>query len=607
MSDEPKTAYVAKIGPSHLSVPFPAHPPRLSVALFWAKPGRTPDRQTKLEKAIQAGSRGKVSFADPIAFDSEVTALLEHVLERLKGGLGEAWISRYGYDVRPPVRKPDDTDESYKERVEEANQSRAAMGFLANQPEEVWARAYTEMFVFAPYAGVAGLATNLETQDDMVVYNEYPKVHSVAAACQHLSSYCALTRGIPPASISPGLDASPMNGSSGFAASSGGTAVEDASKRPIWRPGSGGTWAEHGLQPGDCIAGDDGAPLRDGFAHIASVLRRWPIKGPPDTPYKLQWFDTGVLTAEGDDITQDHDWSPAHGKDTVMLGFGEAPKRIGFGLVAEAKDLKGAAEKAYAALPLGFARLVITTPDGTIRYVSGTLPMWHGEFRFRIGDYLWSLRELPVTGLAAFWIIYGVQGRSLFDQVLKEADGPSRTAQAIFDAAGIGSFTLRELAVATSEPRLLRANIKASEKWVDVTGDKEGADAEYAGDAPAETTHAPVSIAVTKGGQAFRRKMKLKLPSRPTGKGSAGGWDYLQSPRTAAKELRVPDLSKVEKDSEEKRAAKEEEERARLEGEGKPVPEKKAVKEKAPVLDDVEVIEREAKDAGVPYFNLSLK
>lgn len=91
------------------------------------------------------------------------------------------------------------------------------------------------------------------------------------------------------------------------------------------------------------------------------------------------------------------------------------------------------------------------------------------------------------------------------------------------------------------------------------------------------------------------------------GSGVDGPWEWLKSPKHADIELRMPDLSKVERDKEAERAAKEEEERARLEAAGKPVPEKKTPKEPGKALDAAEVIETKAKDTGVPYFDLTVK
>lgn len=74
------------------------------------------------------------------------------------------------------------------------------------------------MFVFAPYMGSGGLVTGggSTVKNDATVFSMYPKAHSVGVACRHLSTYIALTRGIPFSEITPGFDASPMANVSGF-------------------------------------------------------------------------------------------------------------------------------------------------------------------------------------------------------------------------------------------------------------------------------------------------------------------------------------------------------------------------------------------------------
>ncbi|MBK8257712.1 MAG: hypothetical protein IPK82_34215 [Polyangiaceae bacterium] len=604
MEDE-NAVYTADIGPvgnpatTHLSVPFPRHPPRLSVALFWAQPGSKPWTKTALEKKIANKERGLVSLADPTTFDDEVRALLEHILERLKAGLWEAWISKYGYDLRYPVRKKEESDEQYKGRVEEYNLSAVGMAFMRNEPEELWARQVTEMFVFAPYGGT-GLFT-VGVQNDQKVYEKYPSVHSLLVACQHLSTYIALTRGIPPADISPGLDASPMAGSSGF--------QTGVTTRPNWVSAAPSTWPSQDLAPGDCFAGDDGAPNRDKFAHIASVLRRWPLQRnlPSNATYKLQWFDTGVLTSQGDKVTQDHGWDSQPPNDRLSAAFSQAPNRRGFGRIAEAKNLTDAVTKASNSLPLGFARLVLFHKDGTVRYVSALLPMWFTDLRFYISTYLWSLRNLPADGLVAAWSIYGVNGKALFQEVLNEAQsGPQRSAGEILQKAGATNDAplLRELAVVTSEPRVLRANIKTTEKWVSVTPNQTGADNQYGEDEPQNTSQAPTDVAEKKGAAQHRTWIPLKLPA--SGK-RRGGWDFFIQPAYADKELRVRDLSKVEQQKAEEQAAKEEAERKAAEEAGKPYTEPKPSKPKEPVIDAVEVIETNPTQCGVPYFDLTVK
>lgn len=592
MADEPQILYDVDLHQSHISVPFPKRPPRLGVALLWAKPGRTPDCQSALEKDIRNEKAKPVALGSKDTFSAELRSLLDHIWKRLERGLWEAWSSKWGYHLRPPVRAQDETDEAYEERVGQFRAQRVGLGFFENTPEERWARVVTEMFVFAPYAGAGGFVNGAGSQDDDSIYKLYPKVHSIGVACQHLSTYVALTRGIPYSSIPGGFDASPLAGRAGLASPTKEELSKPPLPRPAWLDAAPGDWRKYDLWPGDVIAGDfftnaqvnayfqaynewkkDSTkkkpdPLvRNGFAHIASVLRRWPPVATPDAPYKLQWIDTGVMTKHGDYITQDHEWCDAHGQDTVRDAFAEATERRGFGRVPEATDVGAAADQACSALPLGFARLVIAQQgDWTVRYVSGILPMWFGDQRFHFCDYLWSLRELPAQGLVALWIVYGAVGATLRDQIASESSGPSRTAADLF-AASKGA-SLREAVVVTSAPRVYRANIKSTEEWSSFGRDTDGEAAEFA-DEPAANDSTPHDAAIEKtqtnpGSGGFRSWLPLRL-------GALTGtdvWARLMSTSTASTEWHVPDLSVSGADG---------------------------------------LIEASAADGQVPYFNLSLK
>jgi hypothetical protein len=485
----PKIAKTADSGDHKVSDDMPEHPPRLSVALLWAQPGHNRYFATDLEKNIYDATtdadkdRLRVDLGRTSPIDDELRRLLGHVYQRLEKGLDEAWYSKYGYAAPVPPEAPGESPEE-RQHFNEASQNWAnkvsIFWKLFEEPEEKWARAFTEMFAYIPYAGPGQFMLGSGGKDYQV-YLKWPDVYATIAACQHITTYGALTRGIDKSLVAmgpahPDLPISKKNPvqrngmtagpNSSLAVFGGNKAIENSvppTKRPCWIPDKITSFAKLDLQPGDVVSGTADSS-QTGWSHAASVLRRWPIKpagaATPgnDTAAKLQMLDTGVLSGATDSSTQDQEWQTDLGKftkaDATLRGFGRLPA---------AGDLAGAVTTMKSALPIGFARLVLLEPGGQVRYVSAVLPMWHGSHRFSVARYIWSLRKLPaVKGrLMAYWVILAPHGANVVDSL---KPGAERTWEAEVKRTDVKS-SLSIVAILTNEPRVLRTVQKGLVAW----------------------------------------------------------------------------------------------------------------------------------------------
>lgn len=585
----PKTAYVQEAGTAHISLEMPKHPPRLAVALFWAKSGQYDCWQTDLEKEVVKDPSKVVDLdaaTTPESFDRELGRLLKHIQQRLEIGLSEAWISRYGYNAPQPPRADGKTPEQFAQELTAAWEKAWALNGLYQEPEEEWARQFAEMFVFAPYAGM-GQAAFDSGEENYRILQAWPKVYSTLVACQHLSSYTPLTRGFGADKLKNGMNASANAGLPIFD-----PVVQDGNARPSWITTEVSTYERRDLRPGDLVAGKDADPNQKGFAHAASVLRRWPLgaAAKAESAANLQLIDTGVLASIGDSNTQDHGWLTTA---AITSAFSKAvAAQSGFGRLAEASSLKDAVSTSRKALPMGFTRLVLAAPGGRARYVSAMLPMWHGEHRFSLARYLWSLRDLPAKNLVAYWAVYAALGHKLFDELVKEADAPGRSCEALMTAAkaaheaaeaarqeaikeavrtgkpagdaankvGKRPSLLRSAAI-TSKPRVVRFVSKTSTVWKEVVPNEPGrqmtyeegpeADAlraKWKRDAAAKKARYGSSPSEVRDVSGQNSGMPLDLAARP-GKdkgdlGRPGGWDFLASERFYSTELLIVDPMK---------------------------------------------------------------
>lgn len=548
-------------GDNARSPDFPRHPPRLSAALFWATPGMIPKFKTKLQKIVDdadedddrnvrlTASASASPDEQKKAYFEGLSSLLEHIAERLSIGLEEAWLSRWGYDCKLPLRGTMDDDQWNSAFQSYCDATLPRIGY--DSPEERWARAFTESWVLAPYGGAA--QSTLNNQNDARIFSGWPRVRSISIMCQEVCSYGALSRGIPPSYLldagpdgaprAQGIMAGPNDGQLVFNPKGAGGPWAGSVDRARWFPGSVTKWVEHDLRPGDAIAGQAGTA--GDFRHAAMILRCFPSGAADGAKVRLQAFDTGQLAGLGDTTTQDHDWLD---EAAVQATFSSAPEsQSGVGKLPGVTDaaLRKGAEDALRALPLGFAQLVLTRRDGTVLYVSAMLPMWHREERYSVARYVWSLRDLPANDLIAYWVIYGATGEALLREIEREAAGPARTAEELYRASEPHPDfppVFYRLLVCTSEPRVVRAIITKGSAWMDVREDHSGEKAEYEEEpAPHPGVTPQQRIGPTRAMQIAElgKGVSLRMP------GEAHQWDFhigpVKDPATLAREMCVPD------------------------------------------------------------------
>ena len=358
--------------------------------------GEIEANSTDLEKAVNGG-QPPPDFSDPAKYTETVQAVMKHLVQRLKGGIDEAWASTaHGYGARSALwGKP---------------------GESINSIEEQWARAFSEMVVFACYGGI-GSNHGFTPDTEMVLFSWFDKTQRdapafpIMLACQHLSTYLVLSRGVPPAQCGPnGMTAS--NGTAGLPLFAG-------KKLGEWRY-KGKRAKEEGrsaavptnqlddikalikaniLTPGSVFAYDSlGAEdvSQTGKAHIGSVLRVW--------GGGFQPIDTGPMAggAHADEGSADHSLQTG----TVDAGSVLAGTFVGAGFIygTETAPTQEHVDYIKKARPLGFAQLVLADEKKMIRFVSRMLPMYSGSDNFSVSRFAWSLRALPAN-LTAIWIL----------------------------------------------------------------------------------------------------------------------------------------------------------------------------------------------------------
>ena len=353
--------------------------PMLSAAVLNAPAGGD-GHKTSIEQAGKSADLTDPDVSkDPTKFAAQIQSLLTHIKERLDNGLDEAWESPWGYDGTP------DPDE-----------------------EEQWARIFSEISVFAAYAGVAG-AYGTKKSDEGTWDMEYAvrlnsKVNDPCyppvLACQHLTNYCVITRG---------YDAKGALGPQGMTAGAG-TGSCPAFNAPLgtWTVTSSGPGQEigdfrnieslitaNGLPPGSVFAFNKDGPDATGqrTAHIGAVLRVC-------KPNAFQGIDTGPFASGGTDSgTADH------GLTKKRLSQPLPNLMVGVGILTYKKPDQSQIDFLKTARPLGFAQLVLADASSTIRYISRLLPMFCKDQSYSVARYIWSLRNLPTKGCRAFWLL----------------------------------------------------------------------------------------------------------------------------------------------------------------------------------------------------------
>jgi hypothetical protein len=422
-----------QISPDEFSAPV------LSQALFNAPVGQLDIFRTTLEKAVSDPKtpRAKVTLGGgDISFDDDLAALLGHVQERLEKGLGEAWMSREGYGggidlekARAYLADPAKVDPTQ----DPIAQLHDLVRFLA-EPEEQWARAFAERFIFSKYADPSLIYHNHGGLPDL--YGRFPDVYPIAGACQQIATFCVRSRGFRVEDVT-------AQGVVGLGCSAGSIeapAFDSAKSQkspPLKNPPPDGTdkqtqapafadtaaLAALSITPGSIVTFNPGGPSykKQDFGpitHIGAVLRRY--------GRQIQFIDTGVLVggdttksaarqsygAEGG--TTDHEFrigQLAGATSCVGVGVARSPPPM---------DLVTCAAKLSAARPLGFVRLaVVDITDKSkpkVRFISKLLHMLYPVSRL-----VWSLRGLPVEGLSVFWLVHLPQG-SEWSKALIEAN-----------------------------------------------------------------------------------------------------------------------------------------------------------------------------------------
>lgn len=418
--------------------------PQLSKALFTAPVGQHDVFRTSLERQIDQEHPPQY-LASPDTFDEELRQLLGHIQERLEMGLLEAWVSEDGYGflanqaelAKLPPGTPMINDGKL---VGQAIFDEVSGLIFWSSAEEQWARAFSEHFVFMSYNG-PGQA--YATYDDIAFYRSFPTVYPLTQACQHFSTFCCLSRGIS------------IDELGGFGLGCTGNVVkykaferheitesicvsgppEDIETHPVTSAAPVFASVQElirlGVTPGSVLVfnpGGSGHPqqnipdTKDLMNHVGSVFRVGVQSG-------IQFADTGVLlgSSEGQGPTGDH----------AFRTSGHVPKAtscVGVGILRASTDeaLESAAEALAKARPIGLARLALIKDDKGGEKVVFVSKMLH--MTYAISRYIWSLRELPVAGVRAVWVIVIPKGKK-WTSVLMSSNIETASPAELLDGA----------------------------------------------------------------------------------------------------------------------------------------------------------------------------
>lgn len=417
--------------------------PRLSLALLKGEVNRYDLLKTPLQKAVDQG-RKKITLREE--FDKDLADLLQHVQDRLTIGVTEAWFSDQGYGLTADRERieehfktlspPDGPDE----QVEFVRTNILPLFDFAeffNTPEEIWARAFSEMTVFSMYANPGLL--HYWKEDPAPLYAKFPSVYPIGIACQHLSTYCILSRGFKPSDVGSGCACGAGTiklPCFDHAKSALSPPLAPGKDRQETAPSFADTsqLAAKGAGPGSIVAFNPGGPATESqdmgpYTHIGSILRR--------SGDKIQFIDTGVLVGSEDKSDNSKTQKVAGGEGGTtdhgfLVGVIPAAKHcVAVGVLNTPGDLVAAAEVTRKARPLGFARLAIvdisdkSRPE--VRFVSQVYHM-----KYPVSHFIWSLRGLPIEGLRVIWMLYSPQGADFTEELILNS---SNTPRAIYDAA----------------------------------------------------------------------------------------------------------------------------------------------------------------------------
>lgn len=451
--------------------------PRLARALFEADAGTEPFR-SDLEKAsalpsTDAGHKPKVSLraTDRAKFLAELKDLCAHLRFRLQGSLAEAWMGKGGYptqEFKALLLKAHKEKKTPTDAVDKSKADLAEAAAFYDSGEEQWARAFCEMVVFTMYHS-AGIVYGTGGRNK-VWYDRFPAVYSVAMACQTMSTYCCLSRGLTgigpngfgctggtekEGAFEKGLKKTPRTDAEAKAAAEADlrrsgkltdATPEEEKKRLIaaklpnaqnYTP----SWAtpralvNEGARPGSVIVFNGGGyaypnqDYRPGTTHIASVLR---IVG-----QQIQFIDTGVVTGYGESGPEagavDHNLTTTYIPSAQSaVAFGVAKQVTEAALISGAKDLA-------KSKPLAVMRLVVADAEKKAPlFVSKLLHMrWH------LSKLIWSLRNLPEEGLLVAWLVWAPHSTPSSEKLADALAGKMRPASKLIS----GKLALTHLIV----------------------------------------------------------------------------------------------------------------------------------------------------------------
>jgi hypothetical protein len=397
-SQDPNAAHQVTVEPGKTacaSAPAPSTPPRLCMAL------------------------NEVKIDDPNT-DTSVGGVLKAVANRLDKGIDEVWKKGECLLWDPNVWK-------------------------ADQDDEKWARALTELLIFQPYLTpeVAYSVVGHPSLNDVYkAFNDAsdPKV-GVTAECQHLVTYAVLSRGYGFDEPAP----TPSVPSGGFSCGQSSCALFNKSHKGNWYEGPAGSpkapaadpvskkGPEGEKDPVDkssadkppspppvasviALNNDKSGKTQESGSHTYFILRSDKGSG------VFQLFDTGgggprtviptaTQAAFGTVGIYDNEGATSLDKSGPYLGFGVLPtggdgQKVALGeRIARLKKTRR----------IGLARLVIA-PKGSkfkadksdVDYVSPLIRMWGDDpsKNFGYGHFLFSLRELGLDKQDVFWVFY---------------------------------------------------------------------------------------------------------------------------------------------------------------------------------------------------------
>jgi len=374
-------------------------------------PGSSPNKAPSLAAAINETDRVypvPVDVNDPAIVKESLKSILSVIKSQLYSSLFEAWFSTEGRGDLP---------------IE-------SLGSL----NEKWARLITEMLLFTPYGGpdsATGVYPESRFWQKMAGGSLYP----VTAACQHLCTMAAITRGFPvenkPYNAGDGGSIATLNGIQGKTWSKGRINGDPQDVKVAYRLGKSG---EPVLGPGSVYVKTAGTS-----PHIAFILRT------NGDQARIQFFDTGgmrpqepegqkpkaLIETQGGEMqysNYDYNWDGRVNQPCSEWGF----------LPEQGQDnLQQAIEKMRRARPLGLARLVlrkkIDDKTAGLLFATPLLLMFDKSkdtLNFSIARYLWSLRYMPKRkDLEGLFLIYIPQSRMA--EVMLEASRDTSLDQMI--------------------------------------------------------------------------------------------------------------------------------------------------------------------------------